>query len=347
MPYCPRNDPFIKNDPQRRSPFEPLTAEEMNKVFETLKDNKIIDVSHSLKPNIRANYVYSMMLYHPNKADALNHLDHGDERPSRYAEVFVTRGASSPPDIMKYKVGPLDQTTVNVVEISTPGTLHYNTRSRDSMEEEECYKILLRELQKLKPMLEESFDGASFPDSIVWFPIAPPGLRAAERETNIQLGFKVEGLAWWDNLIHNLPVELTIHNPGPDPSFWRLHSFYYLNQGPFASVDELLSAYQNNTINKIRLPSGYRSSLFERTVMRQRSTTARPFSDQAPPITFEPSGPRYKIEGYTVKWMGWEFTITSGQMRGPSLYNIKFQGERIVYENSLQDIALLYAGDSK
>ncbi|KAH3788170.1 hypothetical protein DPMN_166302 [Dreissena polymorpha] len=75
----------------------------------------------------------------------------------------------------------------------------------------------------------------------------------------------------------------------------------------------------------------------------------KPLRDQANkhgPRTYYPTGPTYKIDGTNVKWMDWNFDISGGQIRGPALFDVKFKGERILYELAVNDIALNYATDS-
>ena len=44
--------------------------------------------------------------------------------------------------------------------------------------------------------------------------------------------------------------------------------------------------------------------------------------------------------------MGYTMTLGGSQFRGPSVHNVKFKGERILYENSLSECTLIYASDT-
>lgn len=66
-----------------------------------------------------------------------------------------------------------------------------------------------------------------------------------------------------------------------------------------------------------------------------------------PPISIQPLGPRYKLdrkERY-VSWFGFEFYFASTQATGVSVHDIRFKGERVMYELSLQEAMAHYAGD--
>jgi primary-amine oxidase len=68
----------------------------------------------------------------------------------------------------------------------------------------------------------------------------------------------------------------------------------------------------------------------------------------AAPILVQPYGPRVEVdekEKY-VKWMGWEFYISFSQVTALGLHDIKFKGERIIYELGMQEAMAQYAGAS-
>lgn len=68
----------------------------------------------------------------------------------------------------------------------------------------------------------------------------------------------------------------------------------------------------------------------------------------AAPMLVQPYGPRVEVdeaEKY-VKWMGWEFNLAFSQVAGMSLFDIRFRGERIVYELGMQEAMAHYAGAS-
>lgn len=66
-----------------------------------------------------------------------------------------------------------------------------------------------------------------------------------------------------------------------------------------------------------------------------------------PPVSIQPYGARYKLdaEEQYVSWFGFEFYITTAQSTGLSLFDIRFKGERVMYEVGLQEALAHYAGD--
>lgn len=72
-----------------------------------------------------------------------------------------------------------------------------------------------------------------------------------------------------------------------------------------------------------------------------------PGRDKPPPITIQPGGARYSIDEQQkfISWMGFEFFITTSQVTGVTLHDIRFGGESIIYELGLQEAMVHYAGD--
>ena len=65
-----------------------------------------------------------------------------------------------------------------------------------------------------------------------------------------------------------------------------------------------------------------------------------------PPRVVEPEGRRYTITGQHVAYMKWDFIYRVKPSTGLQLFNIRFDGTRIAYEISLQQIAMIYSGSN-
>ena len=67
----------------------------------------------------------------------------------------------------------------------------------------------------------------------------------------------------------------------------------------------------------------------------------------AAPVMVQPMGARYDIDRKErfVSWMGFEFYISFSQVTGIKLFDIKFRGERIIYELGMQEALAHYAGN--
>jgi Cu2+-containing amine oxidase len=63
-------------------------------------------------------------------------------------------------------------------------------------------------------------------------------------------------------------------------------------------------------------------------------------------VLVEPKGHRYSIEGRHVNYLGWSFQIAVRPSAGPQLWDIRYRGERIIYELSLQEAFASYGAAS-
>lgn len=65
------------------------------------------------------------------------------------------------------------------------------------------------------------------------------------------------------------------------------------------------------------------------------------------PLPYDPEGRRFRIEGYNIVHVyGWALSIGHRPSTGLSFWDIRFRGERIVYELSLQEAFAGYGGAS-
>jgi Cu2+-containing amine oxidase len=62
------------------------------------------------------------------------------------------------------------------------------------------------------------------------------------------------------------------------------------------------------------------------------------------PSQISPDGKRYNMQGRKVIYMFWEFHVGMSPISGPRLFDIRFKGERIAYEISLQELTVFYSG---
>jgi primary-amine oxidase len=73
----------------------------------------------------------------------------------------------------------------------------------------------------------------------------------------------------------------------------------------------------------------------------------RELEERLAPATLEIGGKRYKVDekNQYVEYMGWSFYIAFSRTLGVMFYDIKFKGERILYELSMQEATAQYGGN--
>ncbi|XP_052769010.1 membrane primary amine oxidase-like [Mya arenaria] len=345
---CPRRNPFIPQTEQEV--FAPLSSTEMKTVRDFLISKGIVTDVIGGNVTFTSNYITGIDIHAPPKKDVLEYKDRNGRFPGRHAKAVVVRGGASPPDVMEFIVGPLNGATrMELTELSSAGENAFTARAINFWEIAKMEEVLKPIQQVLEPLVKESFDGADFNGGeLFWWPYnGPPGLNHDVRVINLNALFNPAYVSGDYHLLDMLPLSLDINTTSQTPSEWTIYNIHYLNQGPYSTAQELLDDYNAGTIRKVKLPAGYRDTLVQRfTVGRDTSRPLRVHADMPPPRTYEPKGPRYTIKGHRINWMGWEFDITTRMMRGPALFDVRFQNNKIAYEISLNDIVLQYGSDS-
>ncbi|XP_045178632.2 membrane primary amine oxidase-like [Mercenaria mercenaria] len=340
---CPSRNPDLSSgDETRHSPFAPLTTEEIQLSIKALEFQGIIaSRGNSLTQN-RAAHVFLLPV---EKSRALEYLDKNGTFPGRYAQVNVVRGAFTPPDIMEYKVGPLNETLSNITveQLREDGEVHFNRRPYDMIEYFDIIGVVAKNIAYIKSLLSESFDGASFPRTVGIQFGQLPSVNENDRLSTAFLYLKMRGYL----TIRILPVTCIVHHPGTNTSQWYASDFYYASQGPFTSWKEMQDRYNNGSVRKVKFPKSYYTEHYnEYDLSFNTSLPKRPLSNLPPPRTYEPEGPRYTIKGQQVHWMDWQLEFSSSPMHGPAIFDVKFKNKRIAYEISLQDITLIYSSQT-
>ena len=72
-----------------------------------------------------------------------------------------------------------------------------------------------------------------------------------------------------------------------------------------------------------------------------------PLDSKVPPVAVQPEGRRFKVDEAAkfVEWMDFSFYISFTRDTGLRLFNVKYKGERIIYELGLMEAIAHYAGN--
>lgn len=179
---CPTRNP-VQDEQYENYIFSPLTTNEMNKAATYLLTQNLISTLEA-PTDLTQNFILYQFLQPPRKADALEYLDKEGPKPKRYSKVTVQRGGASSPDVMEYKVGPLDSNIMTVESLIEPGYIHFNSRPYESLEMAAMNKLLLPDIDILAPLISESFDEAKFVDDLyIDFFNGPPSTSGTDRVT--------------------------------------------------------------------------------------------------------------------------------------------------------------------
>lgn len=129
--------------------------------------------------------------------------------------------------------------------------------------------------------------------------------------------------------MHPLPLLMKLNSTSKDTSAWRILEITFCGQ-TFNSAAQLHDAHAQG---KVRICS-FRKATGNWDVP-QRTTPASPRG-------------RHPLEKHGgVAWGPWNFTVTQRPSTGVALLDVRFRGERVLYELSLQDAHAAYSGDNK
>ncbi|KAL6067132.1 tryptamine:oxygen oxidoreductase (deaminating) [Balamuthia mandrillaris] len=339
---CPLGGDLFE-EPEERGVFDPLTAEEMLVIDEFVHQQEELNLTR-FNPDLKFsdNYVWRVEWLAPPKAQALAYLNgESDTPPARYAMVTVYRGGRQVPDVMEYKVGPLPEPTT-IEPLREDNEIPFSMRVVDNFEYA-YWEVLIEEaFVTLENLTRESYN-LTYVDCeegycINWSDNSPRGYFRDDRETWVWAMKLREG--WY---LEHLGLEFQVDHFGSEPSLWFLKNFVYFGQGPFATAQELMDAYNSGTITKYTMEENRLSGEPRFSSMRRRGEEL-PGMEKQGPIHVQPEGDRWTMTGRRVDYMGWSFHISYSHSFGMQLFDIRYNGEPIAYEISLNEAYVAYSG---
>ena len=337
--FCPEEAQLaVMAETKSSGLFDDLSDEEIVAVRDYLLGQPSLNLTPHHLATVDSNYIYLIELRQAPKDEALLHMEAGGPRPARTARVVVYRGAVTPPTVEEYLVSPADEPIQHVLERG-PGKdpIPFNSRPYDVIEEHVWGPIIENATKHAFRLLNESFDGWTYHNCTtrcLTYSFAAPPLESGERDVWVWLLRDVQGF-----YVHPVGFEILINSAGADVSRWGVVKVFYHNVS-FNSVDELMAAYDDGTLQKTFLPTP-EDPVFSKLVPRGTPQPRKPLRG---PRQVEPDGKRYAVSGRHVEYMGWSFDFRVRTSSGLQLFDIRFNGERIVYELSAQEATAFYSG---
>ena len=338
--FCPETS-VLRSSPARSSGlYDDLSRDEIIAVRDYILSQPSLNVTPYEDAAINDNYIYLIELQQPPKAEALNFLDNNNApKPERKARVVIYSGGQSNPEVREYLVNPAAKPT-NHLETTGPGQKYpipFNTRFADKKELAIMESMLKNVTKYAFRLLHESYDGYTFWNCtdrcLTWGLSAPSTFKANQRKQWIWFMRNVIGY-----YIHPVGFEVLLDTGGNDLSSWTVEKLYY-NNATYDTVEQLMNAYDAGS--KMVFMASEDKGLFSTYKRRGDPQPKKPLRN---PQIFEPDGKRYTVSGRHVEYMGWSFDFRSRTSSGIQLFNIKFKGDRIVYELSVQEAEAFYSG---
>ncbi|KAJ7168667.1 amine oxidase catalytic domain-containing protein [Mycena filopes] len=305
----------------------------------------------------------------PPKAEVLEYFDGNAEAPGRFAKIVLMLGATSPQSIAQYLLGPLPTTistlTLNAAAPELKPLRHIYTRP-DVPYNGRLYAQNASHLQEFVRQMLAPLHNATqeLLGGVVHGPQGrPPALTVLEDsdpDSESELVFGGSTPFSYDGSFRRMWIQLKKNGPGsflkaldmyfyvdmsaPEPAGWFLVRMVY-NRQVFGTTEEFLQAYTNGTLKRSHMPDAP-SAEEASWASRARRGTKRDLDERAGPRQVSFNGPRYRVDraNQYVSWMGWSFYLSFARDMGMSLWDVRFRGERILYEVAPQEALAVYSG---
>jgi primary-amine oxidase len=285
---------------------------------------------------------------HTNKSDVLPYLDDAAPTPAKYARAIIFEGGKADPDSQEYMIGPLPVSAETKIEKldyiyngGRGGSVPYNARYFDGPRSSATDPLIASIMSNISDITAALFQGG------VYY-----GSRDERSNLSLTSGtpLSFDGTSAFRNIMFRFPGPASYMTPldffllldctGTDPSLYKLKGFV-TNEKLFPTISALRTAFEAG-----ELAMEYDQSLDAdwALVNYKPELGKRDLEERLAPATLEIGGKRYKLdkENQYVEYMGWTFYMSFSRTLGIMFYDIKFKGERILYELSMQEATAQY-----
>uniref|UniRef100_A0A8C0E0Z3 Amine oxidase n=1 Tax=Balaenoptera musculus TaxID=9771 RepID=A0A8C0E0Z3_BALMU len=194
--------------------------------------------------------------------------------------------------------------------------------------------IFNRELPQAAGLLHHCCSYKCQGQNLMTMTSAPRGLQSEDRATWFGLYYTISGAGFF---LHPIGLELLVDHKALDPARWTIQKVFF--QGRYyESLAHLEEQFEAGLVNVVVIPDNGTGGSW--------SLKSQVPPGPAPPLQFHPQGPRFSVQGSRVASSLWTFSFGLGAFSGPRIFDIRFQGERLAYEISLQEALAVYGGNS-
>ncbi|KAK4555849.1 hypothetical protein LTR86_007069 [Recurvomyces mirabilis] len=323
--------------------FAELTEQEATSVNDFILE-KFDHLNLTKHPkSARDNFVYIVETLKPNKTDAVTFLHDDAPPPERWAKASISENFPDGPYMVYYMVGPLpvsEETQILPLEYTFNSGRNY---IKNPVQDYGAILDFALEMAEDVSDITQELLGATVNRAN---PDDPEGLLAFPRGSRVETGgmmlwmqFYRPGMGSGARTLLPQGIYVKVDATSLNTSEWTVGQFYY-NGVLYDTAAEFRSALDDPDFQ--RTPPNLDGSW-----TNTEDFGDYPDRDLPPPVSVQPYGPRYKLdkkENY-ISWFGFEFYLTTAQATGVSLFDIRFKGERVMYELGLQEAMAHYAGD--
>ncbi|KAF4773427.1 copper amine oxidase [Colletotrichum scovillei] len=347
---CNINEAAPKVNAPKVNVWAPISPDDNLAVWNLLHDPATgLNLTDPNNATIADNYVYWIDTLHTNKSTVLPYLGGTASPPPKYARVVIFSGGLEVPDSQEYMVGPLpvgNGTKVEKLDYifngGSGGKIPYNSRYFDGPRLVASEPLLVSIMSNISDITSELIGGVYYGlsdnrttlTSTSGTPLSYDGTQA----------FRTVMFRYLNTATYLTPLDFSVmlDVTGTDASQYKLRGIV-TNEKFFPTVAALRSAWDAGELKEqfkqSRTPDwgllDYKPEM-----------GVRDLENKLAPQSLEVGGKRYKVdeEQKYIEYMGWSFYTSYSRTLGLMYYDIKFKGERIIYELSLQEAAAQYAG---
>ncbi|KAG8892264.1 hypothetical protein FRB99_002842, partial [Tulasnella sp. 403] len=365
---CPADTPVNIKAPHPNI-WAPLSQQETLDVEKWLYQQKDLNLTLFANATLSDNSIWLIEALMPNKSVALPYLDAhppkkrstglddragGGGAPARFARAVIFGGGYPTPFVQELQVGPLPisgETSCTplgslyqnstIPGVDGDGKIAFNSRTTYSIEGAALDTFVVGFMTPLKDATDDLFGGSytgSEDDELIYTWQGPNSYDGSWRRYWLWFAGKGNGAIYLNTVGFFVQVDAS----GTDASLWSVRKIVYNNQ-VFTSVDDFYNAWKSGTLKKGVKPDLKDSKWAD----RNHQGSERPLDDRATPRVTSFEGSRVKVDRQEqyVEWMLWSFYIGFNRDTGLTLWDIRFKGERIIYELSIQDAIAHYGGN--
>ncbi|NXH23250.1 AOC1 oxidase, partial [Bucco capensis] len=337
--------------PDKVSIFADLSAAELRAVRSFLMSRPELELSPSHEGPLAKNSLFLVELLPPKKRLALRYLDQGGPRPQRHARAVIFFGGQAEPNVTEFAVGPLPWPTFyRPLRFKGGRSVPFTARPMTQLEYKLLHGKLVEAMAPLNQLLREAtgFEYLNGTCSahreegrrcLTFSDIAPRGLASGERRTWLVLQRFLEGF-----FLHPVGLEVLVDHRHLDPRHWAVERLWY-NGRYFSSPQELAESYEQGTLVVAHLPPPPSHQLFSSYEPRGHFATDTPTEVHGAKVC-EPQGQRYRLRGNLLEYGGWSLAFRLRSSAGLQLFDLRFNGERVAYEVSVQEAIAFYGGNT-
>ncbi|KAJ7661708.1 copper amine oxidase [Mycena rosella] len=332
--------------------FISLTDDEAASVISFLHNQTKLNLTAAADAGAWDNAIEVVDLVQPNKTDALEYLDNGGAVPDRFAVARIAFGATDEPYLQDFIVGPLpisnSSTYASLDWATTSGSAKIRNHNAD---EDLLAQWNLDVTATVADIVLDLLNGTatgSDDDDFDIYGIDPLMYEEIDGEQRVILWN-----TYWrhpsDQDATLLPQGLFFKSDitGRDSSKWQLQGWLY-GDIFYSTTEEFRQAWSSPDFVKydLNLPGSWIGS--------DQTGEFFPGDNIAPPIAVQPNGAygqrfsvdeeqKHVLSAY-VEWMDFSFYITFTRDTGLRLFDVKYKGDRIIYELGMQEAIAHYAG---